>query len=300
MKIIGIDIGGTYIKGAVCEGSRIIFDTKVPTFASNGIDTILKQLFSLIDILLPIADEKSPIGIASAGDINPFTGEVVYATNTLPGFTGLQLGKTVAEKTKRDVTVLNDADAALIGEMEFGAAQGKANAVLYTLGTGLGGGIAVNGHLLLGSNFHAARPGHIPLYQHGRKCSCGDYGCAEQYVSVTGLLKTAKEFGFEIDKDNCKTLFIASDMDDARAKCAVERFLNDLCSVIVTVQSLLDSDIVIIGGGLIQMKKYWWNQMLNILPENLQKITVPAALKNLAGCLGSAAATLNKSYFGKE
>ncbi len=300
MKILGIDIGGTFIKGAICDKDTILYETKLPTSASEGREIVLKQLFSLIRLLIGMSDDDSPIGIASAGDINPFTGEVVYATNTLPGFTGLPLGDIVKKETNRDVTVLNDADAALIGEMEYGAACGKPNAVLFTIGTGLGGGIAVDGHLLLGTNFHAARPGHIPLYQHGRKCTCGDYGCAEQYVSVTGLIQTAEEFGFEVHDGNCEELLIAAHNKDARAACAIDRFAHDFSSVIMTTQNLLDSDIIVIGGGLIQLKKYWWDKLIEVLPQSVRAKVVAAKLKNSAGCLGSAAAAINKSYFERK
>lgn len=298
MKTIGIDIGGTFIKGIICEKDNILFQTKTPTKAQNGRDAVLGALFSLIDSLLPMADSGAPIGVASAGDINPYTGEVVYATGTLPGFTDLPLGKMISEHTLREVTVLNDADAALIGEMAYGAAQDKPNAVLFTLGTGLGSGIAVDGHLLLGTRFHAARLGHIPLYPQGRQCTCGELGCAEQYVSVTGLVRTALDFGFEVKVEECEKLMTAAVGGDGSALLALNKFLSDFCTVIMTTQNLLDPDVILIGGGLIQLKKYWWERLIKMLPESVGKMMKPAKLKNNAGCLGAAAAT-NKEYFSK-
>ncbi|MCD7722964.1 MAG: ROK family protein [Clostridiales bacterium] len=298
MKIIGIDIGGTFIKGVVCEKDNIIFQTKTPTNAQEGKDAVLRSLFSLIDELLPMADNDAPIGVASAGDINPYTGEVVYATETLPGFTGLPLGRLISEHTGREVTVLNDADAALVGEMAYGAGQDKPNAVLFTLGTGLGSGIAVDGHILLGTRFHAARLGHIPLYPQGRQCTCGELGCAEQYVSVTGLVRTALDFGFEVKVEESDKLMKAAINGDGSALLALNKFLQDFCAVIMTTQNLLDPDVILVGGGLIQLKEYWWDRLIKMLPERAAGMMTPAKLKNSAGCLGAAAAT-NKEYFSK-
>ena len=103
------------------------------------------------------------------------------------GFTGFEIKKDVENKFNRRVFVVNDAAAAFIGEAYFGAAENCKNAVMLTLGTGLGGAASINGKLLTGANFHAARIGHIPLHIGGRECNCGKVGCAEQYVSATGL-----------------------------------------------------------------------------------------------------------------
>lgn len=100
---------------------------------------------------------------------------------------GIRDKKDVENKFNRRVFVVNDAAAAFIGEAYFGAAENCKNAVMLTLGTGLGSAASINGKLLTGANFHAARIGHIPLHIGGRECNCGKVGCAEQYVSAAGL-----------------------------------------------------------------------------------------------------------------
>ncbi len=296
MKIAGIDIGGTFIKGAVIEGEKIIYETKVQTNAAKGKQAVENALLGLADELLRYASEEAPIGIASAGDIDPKEGRVVYATDTLPGFTGLQLGKIVSEHTFRRVQVINDADAALLGEMEYGAAKGLRDAVLFTLGTGLGGGITVNGRLLIGNRFHAARPGHIPLYPGGRKCTCGALGCAEQYVSATGLIKNAKELGFET-KDGAEGIMKAASKGDEKAARALGKFIADFTTVILTLQNILDPEVIVVGGGLIQMKEFWFDGLLKRLPQDVRGKVVPALLKNSAGCMGAAVAAEKSDLF---
>ena len=204
MKNIGIDIGGTSIKGAVIENGTVTARAKRSTDISRGLDSIRDCLFAVIKDLMPLAGTNAGIGIGSAGDIDPYEGKVLYATGNLPGFTGFEIKKDVENKFNRRVFVVNDAAAAFIGEAYFGAAENCKNAVMLTLGTGLGSAASINGKLLTGANFHATRIGHIPLHIGGRECNCGKIGCAEQYVwqpglcerqtSLTAAASTATEF----------------------------------------------------------------------------------------------------------
>ena len=136
MKNIGIDIGGTSIKGAVIENGTVTARAKRSTDISRGLDSIRDCLFAVIKDLLPLAGTDAGIGIGSAGDIDPYEGKVLYATGNLPGFTGFEIKKDVENKFNRRVFVVNDAAAAFIGEAYFGAAENCKNAVMLTLGTG--------------------------------------------------------------------------------------------------------------------------------------------------------------------
>lgn len=123
MKNIGIDIGGTSIKGAVIENGTVTARAKRSTNISRGLDSIRDCLFAVIKDLLPLAGAGAGIGIGSAGDIDPYEGKVLYATGNLPGFTGFEIKKDVENKFNRRVFVVNDAAAAFIGEAYFGAAE---------------------------------------------------------------------------------------------------------------------------------------------------------------------------------
>lgn len=292
MKRIGIDIGGTSVKGAVIEQDTILYHTKVPTNAKSGSDAVLTSVFQLLSLLEPYASPESPIGVGSAGDIDPVEGKVVFATDSLPGFTGLPLRQLIEEETGRQVTVVNDAAAALIGEMKYGAASGKGHVVLLTLGTGLGGGIAVDGKLLLGSHYRGGRVGHIPLYKNGRLCKCGKRGCAEQYVSATALVQNGIEAGLDVTDSN-ELLEMAAD-GNARAQAALNRFLDDLAVMIEMMANLFDPEIILLGGGLVEARDRWWPLLLDRLETNLVQ---PALLGNRAGFFGSQHVTFDKTLF---
>lgn len=290
MKRIGLDIGGTSVKGAVLEDGKILFQTKVPTHAKEGREAILTSICSLVDQLAPYAGQTAPIGVGSAGDINPVEGKVIFATDSLPNFTGLPLKQLLEERTGRSVTVINDAVAALLGEMKYGAAQGKENVVLLTLGTGLGGGIAVGGKLLLGSRFRGGRIGHIPLYRDGRLCKCGKRGCAEQYVSATALVQNGREAGLTVSDSN--EIFDMAEAGNQAAQQALERFLHDLLSVIQTLNNLLDPQVILLGGGLVEARDKWWH-LLKQLPDT--QLVQPAVLGNQAGFFGSQYVTFDRT-----
>ena len=223
MKHIGIDIGGTSIKGAVIENGAVTARAKRSTDTSRGRDSIKDCIFEVIKSLLPLIGTDAGIGIGSAGDIDPYEGKVLYATDNLPGFTGFEIKKDVESAFNRRSFVVNDAVAAFIGESYFGAAKDCKNAVMLTLGTGLGGAASINGKLLTGSNFHAARIGHIPLHIGGRECTCGKIGCAEQYVSATGLMRTAN--GLDCQCFNCNEVFKKAADGDENCREAVKLFI---------------------------------------------------------------------------
>ncbi|MEG2540890.1 MAG: ROK family protein [Clostridia bacterium] len=297
MKNIGLDIGGTSIKGAVVEDGKIIKSVKVATNAKLGLDAILQAIFDCIDMLLPFVDSNSKIGIGSAGDINPFSGEVIYATENLPNFTGLRLKEIVEKKFNREVTVINDAISGLIGELKYGAGVGASDVVMLTLGTGLGFGAVIGGKLLLGQNCRAGRFGHITLYPNGRDCTCGKFGCAEQYVSATGLLRTAKKIG--LDQNDCTEIMRLSTVHNKLAEASVDKFLSDLVLLVTDIENLFDPERLIIGGGLVESREYWWDNFLSRLTEHQKAVVVPAKLGNKAGFFGSQYIAFDKSLFDK-
>lgn len=295
MKAIGIDIGGTGVKGAVIDGGKIIARTRVPTDISGGQGTILNSVFAVADKLLPLSDEGSPIGVGSAGDINPMTGSVIYATDNLPGFTGLALADIIKTHTGRETRVLNDATAALLGEMYFGAGKGKKDIVMLTLGTGLGAGIAIGGKPFLGSRCRAGRLGHITLYGEGRECTCGERGCSEQYVSATGLLKNAAQRGIFVS--DCREVMSLAAGGDAKAAEAIDVFARDLHRMISVVVAAFDPEQIIIGGGLAEIRGEWWQYLEKYLTRSSRAIVRCAELGNDAGVIGAYCAANFEGVF---
>lgn len=298
MKTIGLDIGGTTIKGAVLLNDNIIKEVITPTNSSKGKEEVISNIFKVISELLPFADTESKIGIASAGDIDSIKGEIVYSTGNLPDFTGLKLKALVEEKFHRPTTVVNDAISALIGELYFGVAKGYKNVVMLTLGTGLGGGIVVDGKILLGKNFRGARLGHTILHSsYGRQCNCGRIGCAEQYVSATGIIKTASEVGLKIK--NANEFFALYEAKKPEAVRGMALFVDDLCLLTTNIVSIFDPEMIVFGGGIAEIKDKWWYNFLNCFNNENGTKLVTATLGNKAGFIGSCYAVNNEDFFTK-
>lgn len=293
MRTLGIDIGATSVKGGIVEDGKIVLYKKCPTNAKRGLDAILHAIHGVIEALLPEADEDTAIGVSSTGDINPVTGEVIYATDSMPSYAGLNLVNEISGYAARPVSVINDCIAALIGEWKAGAAVGCRNVVMLTLGTGVGGAVMVNGKLLLGENYRACRLGHISLYKNGRKCSCGKYGCAEAYISATGLLETARQMGRSFS--DCNEIFACGDADFIDR--VVDAFTSDLALLIGNLTAIFDAEKIIIGGGMILMSEYWMDELkkktAHIAP--IEK----AKLGNDSGIIGAVCLT-DEDFIKKE
>ncbi len=282
MKIIGVDIGGTTIKGGIVENGEILLFAKRMTNIQLGIEEFKKSLFAVIEELLDETEPNCPIGISSTGDINPLTGSVIYATDSMPDYSGLCLKKLIEDRYHRKTVVLNDSLSALLGEYIYGAGKGLKEVVMLTLGTGVGGGVISNSKLLFGKEFRASRLGHTTLYKNGRPCPCGKKGCIEAYISAKGLLKTAEINGsnfFDVNE-----IFTCED-HNLIAKI-VEEFTNDLISVIENYNAIFDPEVIIIGGGLIMTTDFWWDRLMEKNQTNIK--IVPADLGNDSGIIGIA------------
>jgi glucokinase len=190
---LGIDIGGTNTSfGIVDRRGQILEKGGMPT---EG-ETVSAYIATLKDAIAPML-EKYSRDIHGAGvgapNANFFTGEIAYAAN-LPWEGVIPLAKLLKEALNMPVTITNDANAAALGEMAYGAAKGMKDFILVTLGTGVGSGFVANGQLIYGHDGFAGELGHVIAVRDGRKCGCGRYGCLERYCSATGIVITAEEW----------------------------------------------------------------------------------------------------------
>jgi glucokinase len=192
---LGIDIGGTNSKfGYVdCEGNCLA-GASIPTYANQPAESFFKRLQESSDALFcDLASECELAGIGiGAPNANFYKGTIDNPPNLAWGFVDVraELGKYY----NVPVAVTNDANAAALGEMLFGAAQGMRDFIVITLGTGLGSGIVANGELIYGTDGFAGEIGHTTVDPNGRECGCGKRGCLETYCSATGLCRTVQEF----------------------------------------------------------------------------------------------------------
>lgn len=245
----GIDVGGTTIKGAVFDGEKAIKTAELPTRGNEGREAIFSQIFGVIDAL--ISEKPKFIGISSAGNIDPYRGACVYATDNLKGWTGVELKKTIEARYGIETAADNDAVCALLGEAS--ALNGATDVTMITLGTGVGGASMVGGKVLRGKNFDAARWGHLILEPNGRPCNCGKNGCAESYLSATALLKRGRE-KIPLLTD-CKSLFGLYESGDAAARKVIAEFGLYLNLLLDGIRTALSPEIIILGGGVAQSRE---------------------------------------------
>ena len=190
-RYIGIDLGGTNIKGAlVSETGKILKQRSVPTHTEAGAEAVTKTIAAMICALAE-GESVSGVGMGCPGTVDDQEGTVGYACNL--GWVHYDVRTALRELTGYSVRLVNDANAAALAEAAVGAAKGAQSAVVVTLGTGVGGGVVLNGKLLTGFTGAASELGHMTIVADGEPCACGQKGCFETYVSATALIRMTRE-----------------------------------------------------------------------------------------------------------
>ena len=266
MRKIGIDLGGTNIAaGIVDKNGAILYKHSIPTGASRPKEEIIDDIAALCRVLaseagLLLSDIDS-VGIAVPGGVDEKRGEILFTPN-IP-FSGLNICEILSKKLDGiRVSVTNDANAATLAEVLAGAAKGADNAVMITLGTGVGGGIVVDKKIYSGSNGLAAEIGHFVLQMGGEQCGCGRRGCFEAYASATALVRMTKEelntcfmsgeatMMAGMRADSARTAFDAFRAGDKAAARVIERYTDALANGIASLINIFQPDVFIIGGGV--------------------------------------------------
>lgn len=272
MRKIGIDLGGTNIAaGIVDEDGKILLKKSVPTGASRKKEEIIDDIASLCRALTDEAEihfsEIDAIGIAVPGGVDEKSGEILFTPN-IP-FSGINICEILSSKLDgKKVGVANDANAATLAEVFCGAARGADNAVMITLGTGVGGGIVIDKKIYSGSNGLAAEIGHFVIQMGGEKCGCGRRGCFEAYGSATALIRMTKDelntcfmsgeatLMAESSKISARTAFDAYKKGDAAAARVIDRYITALANGIASLINIFQPDVFIIGGGVSGEKQF--------------------------------------------
>ncbi len=310
MYYIGIDIGGTNIAcGIVDEDCRIIASAKVKTNAPRPYEEILEAIKESVRAACAKAgispSNAECIGIGCPGTCNRESGTVEYSNNL--GFVNAPVGRDIAAEFGLKTYLDNDANAAAFGEFVAGAAKGSRNAVVITLGTGVGSGIIIDGKIYSGSNFAGGEIGHTVIVVDGLPCTCGRNGCFEAYSSATGLIRMTSEAAALnpesltarlIEQDgrvSARTAYKAMKQGDETGKAITERYVKYLACGIANTINIFQPDILCIGGGvcnegdtlLLPLKERVAEQ---IYSKNSTKNTeiVICSLGNEAGIIGAA------------
>jgi glucokinase len=312
---VGVDLGGTNIKvGIVSHEGRIIKKTSIPTLAEKGPDKIISQMKKGIKEVLSHDKLKiQGIGIGSPGIVSTKKGIVENPPN-LPGWGRVNLGKIIEKEFDITAIVENDANAAAIGEMMFGAGKNIDSFVMVTLGTGVGGGIIHKKKLLRGEIGSAGEIGHLSIDYNGPKCNCGSFGCVESYVGNNYLVKRIqselKEHNdskilalINGDPDLLTPLIIQKAMleGDEYAESIVKDLGRYLGYALASTANVIDIGTFIIGGGVAGFGHTLFNSVnetikSRVLKSLIKRIKViPAKLKNEAGIKGASALVFYKS-----
>lgn len=262
--VVGIDIGGTNtVFGIVDARGVVIASSSIKTLKHADFNDYLEDLYEGVMRLLvahDAVDKIHGIGIG-APNANYYTGMVERLAN-IPWPTPLPLAKMVSDKFGIPVAITNDANAAAIGEMTYGAARGMKNFIMITLGTGVGSGIVINGQLVYGHDGFAGELGHfIVKRNNGRLCGCGRTGCLEAYCSATGVARTAREFleirtepsllrNIPVDALTSKDVYDAAVNGDKIAKEIFEFTGNILGEAFADFVTFSSPEAIILFGGL--------------------------------------------------
>ena len=268
MYRLGIDLGGTNIvAGVVDKKYKIVAKasckTAVPRPESEICDSMAEVAKKAVEKAKLTMDDIESVGIGVPGAVNPKTGVIEYSANLF--FHNWEVVEMMEERLGKKVHIENDANAAALGEYLAGSAKGARNAVAITLGTGVGGGIIIDGKIYSGSNFAGAELGHMVIVKDGKECACGRRGCWETYASATGLINLTKqkilseklEFSDmlklcdgDINKVNGRTAFDAMRDGDPTAKSVVEEYISYLSCGLVNIINIFQPDVLCIGGGI--------------------------------------------------
>ena len=296
-NVISIDIGGTKtIEAIFSEDGEILKKIRILTNPKAGPDNLLNSLYEVIDELLTVT-KIDAIGIGSAGRVNFDDGSIFYASDNIPGWTGVKLKELIENRYGILTVVENDCRVAGYGEEWKGNAINCDNYVSLILGTGVGAAVKSEGNMLHGSHWSAGELGHVILYPDGRQCNCGLKGCVEQYCSGTALVKIYNESAKEKIETGYDFFELVEKKDELALK-VLDNFVNDLYNTCLMICNFVDPDKIIIGGGISDTREYWWDKLQKKIEEsplsNLYKpVVLPASLGNKAGIYGAAYLAFN-------
>ncbi|WP_040211412.1 ROK family protein [Clostridium polynesiense] len=297
MNIACFDIGGTFIKYSVInEKGEILLKDKFSTPKENCRIEIPK---ALVERIKDISNyfKIDAAGISTAGQVDSDKGEIVFATENLPGYTGAKISEHLRNELNLPSYVENDVNAAAVGEMWMGAAKGKNNFACITLGTGIGGAIVIDGKLYKGINGGAGEFGHMSINEHGENCTCGFQGCFERYSSTSALIRRykaeAEKAGSADENATGESIMKLVREGNNTAVKVYKDFLAHLATGIANVVHILDPGLIVIGGGISAQGQSFINELEEVFKTKAMKAyadnteIVTAQLQNDAGVYGA-------------
>ena len=306
MVVLGIDIGGNQIRaGMVDPGGAILASRTIPTPAD--LDAFLPSLHDCIGWLVESTELPSGVGVGCKGMIDPDTTRIESLRGPLHFLQGLRIADLVGLPLGVPVFADNDARVSLSGELVWGAARGRENALMLTLGNGVGGAALVNGRVLRGHSGMAGNMGHLTVNPHGSVCSCGNRGCLETVFSARAIEAEARAavyrgcdsvltrlFREQPQLASCRTVFQAASEGDTLAMAIVSGAIHQLGAALAGLLHIFDPEIVILGGHvadagadlLVPLQEEVWNRSRGLLGREVPIVEQEVADKS--GIIGAA------------
>jgi len=315
MYYIGIDLGGTNIAiGLVDDNGKILHKDSVPTQRDREYPEIIKDMAMLTlkvieDAGVSIAEVKS-IGVGSPGTPNCTDGILVYANNLK--FKNVPIRTELQKYIDLPVYLDNDANVAGLAESVAGAAKGAAHSVTITLGTGVGGGIIIDGKVYSGFNNAGAELGHMVIVSDGERCTCGRNGCWEAYASATACISQTKEavglnpgslinklVNGDLNKISAKTAFDAAKQGDAAGQKIVTQYIKFIGEGLVNIVNIFRPEILVIGGGVCKEGEYLLKPLREYIKTNTYGLEGIADTEIKVAVMGSDAGIVGAAMLGK-
>jgi len=320
---VGVDLGGTNIKSGIVQTSsgKVITRSMLPTQTSLGKEIIISNIKKSIKQLMEYAKKRGikidTIGLGCPGTVNVKTGEIMGMIPNLPQLKNVNIKRELKKEFDPPIYVDNDANLMGLAEHRFGAAKGYKNCLFLTIGTGIGGGIILDGKIFRGSKYAGAEFGHTSIKYDGRKCRCGNIGCVESYAAAPAIGKRTKKLlrkGIrsilikwvkgDLKKLSNKLIFGAFKKGDGLATQVVEEVSVYLGTAIASAVNLLNPEVIVIGGGVGEAGR----KFIQMVESQVRKRVNPSAagfkikkadLGNEAGFVGAAilGETLRKNSF---
>jgi glucokinase len=321
--LLGIDLGGTYIKTHIfTTDGKSIGNVKVKT-PSNNVDLTINAIIDSIKNVANkfISDSNLKkilnVGVGIPGTIDSTCKKIIFAPNLK--WENIDFVSKLEKKLNIPVKIENDANLAAIGEYWQGNAKNIKNFISITIGTGIGGGIFINGKLLTGVNHNASEIGHMIIHRNGLKCNCGNYGCWEKYGSTSSLVERVKiELKKDIENKSVKTnstLFSLAKNDleqiegkhivdaakngDELSKLQIDFMQYNLAIGISNLIFLFNPELILLNGGIMNQGEWFASPIRNYI----EKLVPKTSLKNLKikpGKLGNMAGAYGAAYLGMD
>ena len=286
---LGIDLGGTKLQiGAVDTASTLLATRSVPTDVQGGPAKVLEQIVHLSKQLIDEQGGKPrAIGIGLPGQVDPAEGIVRFAPNL--NWHNVSIRDELQKALGAPVFITNDVRAATWGEWQAGSGKGYSNIACIFVGTGVGGGLVLDGKIVDGANNTAAEVGHMVVQMNGLPCACGQNGCLEAYAGGWAIAKNGA-------KPTAKDVAIAYKQGDKQAINAIDQAVQALITASVNIINLLNPELLILGGGVLNGLP----ELIPLIQQGILKQAIPTATKVLPAALKASAGTIGAAIYASR